>query len=362
MSQHIYNIPTGKLTLNVKYGNPDDYFRVEARHNPKRGFLFVSKVLGKHIAVDSNRMEEIYVQLAEKTIKSIKTDKKTLVIGMAETATLLGFGVYQKLSNHFIDKSLINYLQSTRYPANNALPFEEAHSHAPSQFIHLTNSDLYEQVILVDDELSTGNTFIGFEKILFENMANLQKISWVCLTDFRKEEIKKTQKNENDVISLLSGEWEFEWSDRPKSLPSTCENINSVKHTDICPLGRYNMINSENLSIPLNVLEQISKISPKGDVLIVGSGEFMPLPYVLLEHIKKNFPVKNAYFQATTRSPALMKGLSWECDHYKEGVKQYIYNYDYLKYDKVIFCIETEKNDVVEQMIEDMKSDIVLWK
>lgn len=362
MSQHIYNIPTGKLTLNIKYGNPDDFFRVEARHNPKRGFLFVSKVLGKHIAVESNKMENVYQSLAEKSINSIDKNKKTLVIGMAETATLLGFGVYKKLNKLFDDKSLIDYIQSTRYPADNALPFEEAHSHAPSQFIHLTNSDIYEQVILIDDELSTGNTFVGFEKILFENMKNLKKIVWVCLTDFRKEGIKQSQKNINDVISLLSGEWEFEWSDRPKSLPSTCENINSVRYSDICSLGRYNMISNHNLSIPDNVIEQIKTISPKGNILIVGSGEFMPLPYVLLEYIKENFPVNNVYFQATTRSPALMKGLSWECDHYKEGVKQYIYNYDYDKYDKVILCVETEENDIVQKMIEDMKSDIIFWK
>lgn len=362
MSEHIYNIPTGKLTLNVKYGNPDDFFKVEARHNPKRGFLFVSKVLGKHIPVDSVKMEEIYDKLSEKTILSIDKTKKTLVIGMAETATLLGFGVYKKLNAFFDDKSLISYIQSTRYPAENALPFEEAHSHAPSQFIHLSEPESYEQVVLVDDEVSTGNTFVGFEKILFDNMINLKKITWVCLTDFRKENIKTTQKNINDVISLLSGEWEFEWSDRPKSLPSSCENINSVKHEDICSLGRYINIDSNNLSLPLNVIEQIDKISPKGNVLIVGSGEFMPLPYAILEHIKNKFPTNKVYFQATTRSPALMKGLSWECDHYKEGVKQYIYNYEHDSYDQVILCVETGNNEIVQKMSKDMRSEIIFWK
>lgn len=362
MTQYIYNIPTGKLTLNVEYGNPDDFFKVEARHNPKRGFLFVSKVLGKHIAVNSSKMEEIYQSLSEKAICSIDKNKNTLVIGMAETATLLGFGVYQKLNEMFEDKSLISYVQSTRYPAENALPFEESHSHAPSQFIHLDNPESYEQVILVDDELSTGNTFVGFEKILFENMINLKNISWVCLTDFRKESIKKTQKDKKDVTCLLSGEWDFEWSDRPQSLPSSCENINSVDCKDICSLGRYQKINKDNLSIPSSVIEQINKIAPKGNVLVVGSGEFMPLPYILLDYIKNNFSTDNVFFQATTRSPALMKGLSWECDHYKEGVRQYIYNYEHVDYDKVILCVETENNDIVQKMIMDMKSEVIFWK
>jgi len=362
MSEHIYNIPTGKLTLNVEYGNPDDFFRVEARHNPKRGFLFVSKVLGKHIAVNSSKMECIYKELSDKAIKAIDSNKKTLVIGMAETATLLGFGVYQELNNQFDNKSLINYIQSTRYPADNALPFEEAHSHAPSQFIHLENAESYEQVVLVDDELSTGNTFVGFEKILFDNMKNLKKITWVCLTDFRKKDIKSTQKDINDVSSLLSGEWEFEWLNRPHSLPSSCENINNVNYKSICDLGRYHQINNDNLSIPENVIAQINQISPKGNILIVGSGEFMPLPYVLLKHIKDNFATDNIFFQATTRSPALMKGLSWECDHYKEGVKQYIYNYNHDDYDQVILCVETENNEIVQKMSNDMKSEIIFWK
>lgn len=362
MFKHIYNISTGILTLSIDHGDPNEFFRVEARHNPKRGFLFVSKILGKHIPVNSLVMNNIYEKLAEKSIKSIDINKKTLVIGMAETATLLGFGVYQKISDYFEDKSLISYIQSTRYPSDNALAFEEAHSHAPSQFIHLDTPDEYEQVILVDDELSTGNTFIGFENILFSNMKNLNEISWICLTDFRKFDVKNTQKNTNLVTSLLSGEWNFEWSNRPQSLPSACENINSVDPSKICSLGRYKEITNNNLSIPEKVIEKINNISPTGNVLIVGSGEFMPLPYLLLEYIKKNYKIDNISFQATTRSPALMNGLSWECDHYEEGVKQYIYNYNHSDYDSVILCVETENNYIVQNMSKDMNSEVIFWK
>lgn len=362
MSEHIYNIPTGVLTLNIDSGNPDHLFRVEARNNPKRGFLFVSKVLGKHIAVNSHQMDTIYSCLAEKAILPLDRNKKTLVIGMAETATLLGFGVYSKLKNFFSDKSLISYLQSTRYPADNALPFEEAHSHAPSQFIHLNNPGQYEQVVLVDDELSTGNTFVGFEKILSAEMKNVSKITWVCLTDFRKSDIKATQKPFADTTSLLTGEWSFEWKNRPESLPSACENINSVKANDIHHAGRYDTINQDSYNLEDHVIENIKSIQPKGRVLVVGSGEFMPLPYVLLEHVKENYNVADVFFQATTRSPALMKGLFWECDHYREGVTQYIYNYDRADYDTVLLCVETESNEIVRKMAEDMGAEIISWK
>lgn len=363
MIKKIHKIKTGNLTLKIKEGDPNEFFNVEARNNPKRGFLFVSKVLGKHIAVNIEKMEEIHTLLSNKAISSINRDKKTLVIGMAETATLLGFGVYKKIARYFNNPRLINYIQSTRYPSDGAIPFEESHSHAPSQFIHLNNPDSYEQVVLVDDELSTGNTFVGFEKILFERMKNLKKITWICLTDFRKKEVKKTQKKKKDVACLLSGEWEFEWKNKPESLPSACENINSVDPKKICSLGRYTEFDwFNNNRVDPYIKQQIEEIAPKGKVLVLGTGEFMPLPYLVLKHIQSEYQLEDLYFQATTRSPAMMPKLEWEVDHYREGVRQYLYNYHPENYDTIILCVETETNAIVEKMAQDLNAKIIFCK
>ena len=48
-----YSLPYGTLHLDIDHADlpPDDLFALGARDNPRRAFLFVSKVLGKHIPV-----------------------------------------------------------------------------------------------------------------------------------------------------------------------------------------------------------------------------------------------------------------------------------------------------------------------
>ncbi|CAK9885520.1 MAG: hypothetical protein XXXJIFNMEKO3_01920 [Candidatus Erwinia impunctatus] len=43
---------------------PESLFDIAERRNPKRAFLFVSKVLGRHIPVKPAVMREVYQQLA----------------------------------------------------------------------------------------------------------------------------------------------------------------------------------------------------------------------------------------------------------------------------------------------------------
>lgn len=85
----------------------------------------------------------------------------------------------------------------------------------------------------------------------------------------------------------------------------------------------------------------------------------MPIPYLVLKHIKETCPIEEIYFQATTRSPSFMKGFSWDIDHYKEGVKQYLYNYNFNDYDQVILCVETGDNEIVKKMSKDLSAFVL---
>jgi len=75
--------------------NLDRLLDFAERINPKRAFLFVSKVLGKHIPVAPSVMQRSYSDLAS----LVPTDLAgpICVIGMAETAVGLGAGVYREL-------------------------------------------------------------------------------------------------------------------------------------------------------------------------------------------------------------------------------------------------------------------------
>ncbi|SEG59631.1 TRSP domain C terminus to PRTase_2 [Thermomonospora echinospora] len=83
-----------------------------------------------------------------------------LVIGYAETATALGHSVADALGG-------AGYLHSTRRPVAGIPPyggFEEEHSHATSHLLLPADRALMEAdgpVVLVDDELSTGNTVLN---------------------------------------------------------------------------------------------------------------------------------------------------------------------------------------------------------
>lgn len=359
MSQlYQYEIKTGKLNLNIDEGDPNELFQVESRKNPKRGFLFVSKVLGKHLPVQIENIDLYHKKIATQLSERIDFSKKTLVIGMAETATLLGYGVYKNIEPYFTEKN-VYFIHSTRISNDKAIAFEESHSHAPTQFIHLEEKD-FEQVILIDDELSTGNTFMNFEKILKENLPNLSRIIWGCLTDFRKEDVKNNQKDPNDVISLLKGQWSFEWTNKPEPLHSI-ENLNKISHKDVHSLLRYSAMNTKNNQFLIkDEIKEIMKL--KGKVLIIGTGEFMPLPYEVANLLQQNDPNNEIYFQATTRSPADMKGFSWEIDHYLEGVPQFLYNYNRNDYDHVILFVENKPNEISNKMAQDLDATLIGMK
>ncbi len=73
----------------------DSLFDIAERRNPKRAFLFVSKVLGRHIPVSPATMRNVYRQLAERFPADLPGP--VLFIGMAETAVGLAAGVFQEL-------------------------------------------------------------------------------------------------------------------------------------------------------------------------------------------------------------------------------------------------------------------------
>ena len=147
----------------------DDLIGFAARANAKRGFLFLSKVLGKHWPVTPRRMHDIHAALAAQVPADLPGP--VVFIAMAETAIGLGQGVFEAYRDaaSCIAKRL--FLHTSRYHVGDTpiIEFEEAHSHAPRQFLHHAHGCritaillLYARsLVLVDDEASTGNTFLN---------------------------------------------------------------------------------------------------------------------------------------------------------------------------------------------------------
>ena len=86
MDQIKINLVSGVLSLTVDRSDMplDDLCGFAVRQNPKRGFLFVSKVLGKHWPVRPSDAYKVYEMLANKLGE---IDGPVWSVGLAETAT-----------------------------------------------------------------------------------------------------------------------------------------------------------------------------------------------------------------------------------------------------------------------------------
>lgn len=192
MSEKIYALaPALTLTLSLeesKFGLlPEDLFGVAVRQNDKRPFLFVSKVLGKHLPVDPSVLLAAGKLLAlawtgdsgweawsalvkgevpppfEQVLARLDGSRHTvevptLLIGFAETATGLARAVADAFDGD------LRYVSTTRelLPGPEPLTFDEAHSHARTHLLHLDPTDPFwkrcRRAVLVDDEFTTGRT------------------------------------------------------------------------------------------------------------------------------------------------------------------------------------------------------------
>lgn len=358
-----YNLPTGELTLQLPARiTPEDYFHVEARKNPKRGFLFVSTLLGKHLPVSLGRLRKIHAKLAGQIMPAANRPlEPTLVIGMAETATLLGYGVWRMLDGAFEDRDETvptYYLQTTRYRLDQpAWAFEESHSHAPSQWLHGLDDPRLAQVkrvVLVDDELSTGRTFHALEAVIRAQLPQVAAVDWVCLTDFRPE-----AHQDHPASALLQGEWAWRWTHQPD--PVTGAEGQRVDPSQLrADFGRAAPLDRARRG---QMVEQtqawLDHITVQGNVLMLGTGEYMALPFELAEMIARRPDVQGVVFQATTRSPAMMPKVELGLDHYGEEVNQYLYNYQRDHYDSVVLAVETPANDRTQALGQILDAQVV---
>ncbi len=308
-----------------------------SRINKKRGFFFVSKVLGKHISCKPSLMRTIYKELAELIPKS---RKKTLFIGFAEAATGLGQGFFEALdlNNGF-------YIHSSRFKTSHKvlLSFQEEHSHAPSHIFYAPKDkelqNLLKQitrVILIEDEVTTGNTANNLINALQKVLPQVKEYALVSILDWT------TQKYPNfEIYSLYKGNFSFEKNDKEclSNIKSEAKDILSLE--DIIP---YNFARYGTKKLDINIKKYLNlKALKSKKVLVLGTAEFMYVPYLLAQYLEDSGI--ETYFQATTRSPINIDGIITSKiafkDNYFENIDNFLYNVIDRDYDKIIICYET---------------------
>lgn len=385
------NIKRNDYDLNLK-----DLIYVGKRvNNSKRNFLFISKLLGKHIAVRPNickaagrlLLSKVYSGIDIKMLcdyvsdtdnvsdenisieisKELDPQKKIFVVGFAETATGLGMSVAAPLKNSY-------YQTTTREPlvgVNKLFSFKEEHSHATNHdFYSINDIDIndYDEIYLVDDEITTGKSMLNII-VQLSKVSSIKKFSIFSILDWRSEEnIKCYNKIEEEygvtinVYSLISGDVTYDdntvYTDKievtsidsakdfvvaPNVFEKVSLDTKYGKKSYIKNSGRFG-VSQEKISLLEEKCREIAKslnISKNSRVLVLGHGEEIYIPSRIASYIDAD-----VYFRTTTRSPIYCDGRII-CDKTAfeyNGVTYFLYNKFEMEqdYDKVIFVSESD--------------------
>jgi Phosphoribosyl transferase/TRSP domain C terminus to PRTase_2 len=394
----------------------DELFTMAARINKKRSFLFISKVLGKHLPIEPNKGLLIAALLGARYLETVKgincLEKDRLlslffldgpfhsspfiaerhnpvIIGFAETATALGHAFFDCFE-------AAEFFHTTREEISGEKPvimFEEEHSHATSHrcYVSLEMIDHQREIILVDDEITTGNTALNIIKSIHEKFPR-PSYTVISILDWRSEEYQQNFLRleqelgiKINVVSLLSGHVEIrqlkELENRTNKAGAarrggsievvhlgsyfTASSFSSRDQLDGHPYlyetGRFGLKASENFLVH----EKISKAADflrqkrKGNrTLCLGTGEFMYLPMKLAAEMGRG-----VYYQSTTRSPIYIEneegygakfGVNFPNPE-NEIISHFVYNIPPNHYDELFLFFERE---VSEEKLEPMLKEL----
>lgn len=386
----------------------EDLFVMAARRNKKRSFLFVSKILGKHMPIipakgmlTGSLLADQYaikttgmsyskeLKLQEQFMKDshsvpeafIPEEISPVIIGFAETATALGHAFFAAFTK-------ADYFHTTREIVAEEIPvitFEEEHSHATSHRCYIASEllDNKREVVLVDDEMSTGNTAINIiRSIQAEFPRDLYSV--VSILDWRSDEnVKKFNELENELgikikcVSMLRGKFSVTGHSPEAEILSEQQNFNmqepviekihveqmspegisgfyggKLKGIPFSALsGRFGMNEQQRESLDKNLANLAVRLSQKSlgkRTLLVGTGEFMYIPMKTAALMEGNVS-----YQSTTRSPihivdqegyGARYGMAFPNPEDPE-IQHYLYNVGPLQYDEVFILFEREVPD-----------------
>lgn len=349
---------TLSVTPNCPIELLDELFDIAERRNPKRAFLFVSKVLGRHIPVSPKTMRAVYQKVATQFPDAL--EGPVLFIGMAETAVGLGAGIFDEVRARY--NSAV-YLTSTRHPIEQAdllCEFKENHSHATDHLLYLPQDaeqrrwvQQAQTVVLIDDEATTGNTFINLLGALHEEggLSQIKQVITVTLTDWSGDSIAQRSPLPVKTISLVQGKWHWEANpDAPLPIMPNV-NVTASGHVAITGKQRWGRL---GMTVPANDLG-INLTASKGEkILVLGSGEFVWEPFLLAERLEKQGALVK--YSSTTRSPiatnfAIQSAITFT-DNYGLGIANFVYNVAHQQFDRIILCCETPAESVDPQLID----------
>lgn len=354
-----------EVTINYLDKPVEDVIKMAKRHNnPKRDFLFVNTLLGKHIAVQGRDALMIHRALGDKVYELFKEkgweNKKVLLVGFAETATALAQNImfYSLKFKEKFPLNIVGYTQTTReeLPSNQYtnIAFEEEHSHATSQKLYFDKELDYDVVLFVEDEITTGNTILNFIS-QFEKHQSGKDYAVASILNWQNDKDAKTFSEKGvEVAFLVRGKMKTELPSFPikegKEYDLYQDEVNykanlSLRNNPRLPMTVEEF--SEYVTFGDNKDKEFSKLislkDSKKKTLIIGTEEnmFVPIFFAI---------IIDADVKATTRSPiesSLENGYPISSrlklnSAYESGRVTYLYDMDLGDYEQFVIFVEEE--------------------
>lgn len=338
------DLPTGTLTLSgVAPERIHALCDFAARANPKRGFLIVSRVLGRHLPTPPEALRAAADALAAQIPGDLPAP--VLFCGMAETATGLAQAVWAAWrGRHPVLASA--YVQSSRQivPGARVLcRFEEGHSHAASHMVQVSGEveEVLPQarsLVIIDDECSTGSTFAEAAEALVGALPQTERIACASLTDWSAGTFLSRMPRPATAHSLIAGT--LHWTPGAAQAVATLAPT-ANRHGTAPATG---MRSRTGLLAPEAAARAPATAAPGERVLVLGDGEHA---YEALR-IAEEFAAQGAVaaVQSITRTPAMlghaMQSVTTLDDAYGSGATAHVYNLLAHRPDRIVIAAEVQ--------------------
>jgi hypothetical protein len=336
------DLPTGRLVLRgVAPERVAALCDFAARANPKRGFLIVSRVLGRHLPTSPQTLRAAADALAAQIPGDLPGP--VLFCGMAETATGLAQSVWAAWRARHPGASSA-YIQSSRQIAAGArilTRFEEGHSHAASHIVQVS-ADIEptlaaaRSLVIVDDECSTGSTFAEAAEALVAALPQIAAVHCASLTDWSAGGFLLRMPRPAAAHSLIAGtlEWTPGAGQAAATLAPTANRHGTTPATGM--RSRTGLLAPEAADrAPLTA-------TPGERVLVLGDGEHAYEALRIAEDLTALGAI--TAIQSITRTPALighaMQSVTTLADAYGSGAVCHVYNLLAHRPDRIVIAAE----------------------
>lgn len=324
------------------------FLAAERDNNKKRRNLLVNLRQAKHFPAVPSEALGLFDKLGRRMGEALPGGA-TLIIAFAETATALGARAAAFLSQLYPEKDLF-FIHTTRENISREFiiaDFSEEHSHASSQLLFCRDKDVFrnaDNIVFIDDELTTGKTIINCMNELLPLTGNCRFFAASLINGMNRDNLARFHDNNITPLWLMKTEGCSDIMERDMGISPERDSIPEPADIDIirenfpyeprlgCSSADYAKGCEE---LAENIFRDISPALPRDKssyIALIGTEECM-LPSVILGQLLENKGY-NVRCRSTTRSPIIpccREGypLFSRClldSVYEKGRSVYLYN------------------------------------